>query len=91
MDLVTLIVSLAADRPSWRAGLYPEHTAILRMCRRPLSVAEISSYLRLPYSATAILIADLLTAGLVVDRKPVKVTWHDPDLLREVIHGLQRL
>lgn len=87
LDLVTLIVARSAGCP----GLYPEHRAILRMCRFPLSAAEISAHLRLPFSATAVLIADLLAAGLVVDRKPVRTAIPDPELLREVIRGLQRL
>ena len=33
---------------------------MLRLCRRPLSVAEVSAHLRLPFSATAVLVADLL-------------------------------
>ena len=87
LDLVTLIVATAP--PS--AGTFPEHAAILRMCRHPLSVAEISAHLRLPFSVTAVLITDLLTAGLAAERRPVKVGIPDPELLKEVIRGLRRL
>ena len=42
LDLVTMIV--ARDEPS--PTVQPEQAAILRLCRAPLSVAEISAYLR---------------------------------------------
>jgi hypothetical protein len=87
LDLVTLVVSTAAV-PS---GLFPEHTAILRLCAHPLSVAEISAYLRLPFSATAVLIDDLAQAELVVTRQPRNTATFDPRLIREVLLGLQRL
>ena len=88
LDLVTLIVSRCTARP----GMQPELAAILRMCQYPLSAAEISAYLRLPFSATAVLVADLLASGLVEERRPVKAaSLPDPKLLQEVIRGLQRL
>jgi len=87
LDLVTLVVSVSAT-PS---GLFPEHTSILRLCAHPLSAAEISAYLRLPFSAAAVLIDDLAQAGLVVTRQPRNSAAFDPRLIREVLHGLQRL
>lgn len=44
LDLVTLIVSLQEPK----VGMQPELAQILRICRSPLSVAEISAYLVLP-------------------------------------------
>jgi hypothetical protein len=88
VDLVTLIVSRSAPPPT----LQPEPAAILRMCSSPLSVAEISAYLRLPFSATAVLVADLVLAHLAEARAPVVVTTlPDPQLLEKVIHGLSKL
>ena len=99
LDLVTLVVSVGnrwQDRPGQLAssrhrGLFPEHLAILDFCRSPLSAAELSAYLRLPFSATAVLIEDLLAAGLVRTRVAVRITLPDPELLEEVLRGLQRL
>jgi hypothetical protein len=96
LDLVTLVVAVGAGGaigPARRPlGLFPEHTAILRLCRRPLSAAELSAHLRLPFSATAVLIDDLLCAGLVTARPPRQTALlPDPDLIREVLRGLQRL
>jgi len=87
LDLVTLIVAADSAPPS----LSPEQAAIMRLCRRPLSVAELSAHLRLPFSATAVLVADLLAAGLAVQRRPVRPAHVDPELLKQVINGLRRL
>ena len=99
LDLVTLVVAVgrrrqdraeqpASPRPR---GLFPEHLAILEVCRFPLSAAELSAHLRLPFSATAVLIEDLVAAGLVRTRVAVRTALPDPDLLEEVLRGLQRL
>lgn len=87
IDLVTLVVAAAAEG----AGRGPEQRAILRMCRAPLSAAECSAHLRLPFSATAVLIDDLVAARLVVTRAPRAQVLPDPELLQEVLRGLQRL
>jgi hypothetical protein len=62
------------------------------MCVAPLSVAEISAYLRLPFSVVTVLITDLLAAQLVQARAPiVRQKIPDRSLLEAVMHGLQRL
>jgi hypothetical protein len=88
LDLVTLIVSRSAPHP----GMQPEHAAILRICRAPLSVAEVSAYLGLPVSVVTVLLADLLAEDRVEARAPVPVAFlPDPALLQAVLHGLQKL
>jgi hypothetical protein len=91
LDLVTLVVS----RSTPEAGLTPEQAAIVRMCERPLSVAEISAYLALPFSAVGVLLADLLAAGQVDVREPRRTTRDigepDIEILKALIDGLQRL
>ncbi|GAA2480038.1 DUF742 domain-containing protein [Streptomyces sp. NPDC059506] len=88
LDLVTLVVSRSEPQP----GAQPEHTAIVRMCHYPLSVAEISAYLRLPASAVTVLLADLLADGRVEARAPIPAaSLPDAELLEAVMHGLQRL
>ena len=88
LDLVTLIVA----RGTPQRPVQPESAAILRMCRFPLSVAEISAYLRLPFSATAVLVADLVVAGLAEARAPLVATaLPDPELLKAVLYGLSKL
>ncbi|MFD4608616.1 DUF742 domain-containing protein [Streptomyces sp. NPDC058440] len=88
VDLVTLIVARTEPPPS----ATPEQVALVRLCAAPLSVAELSAYLGLPFSATTALITELLAAGLVQARTPiVRRAVPDRHLLEAVMHGLQRL
>ncbi|MBL7490803.1 DUF742 domain-containing protein [Frankia sp. AgB1.9] len=88
VDLVTLVVARAAARPE----MQPEHASILRMCHYPLSVAEISAYLRLPFSVVTILISDLLADSSVEVRATVHTAGiPDRELLEAVMYGLQKL
>ncbi|MFE7123362.1 DUF742 domain-containing protein [Streptomyces sp. NPDC057617] len=88
LDLVTMIV--ARDEPS--PAVQPEQAAILRLCRAPLSVAELSAYLSLPFSVVTVLLTELLATGLVESRAPVvRAALPDRSLLEAVMHGLQRL
>jgi hypothetical protein len=88
LDLVTLVVSRSTPQP----GMQPEHASILRMCQYPLSVAEISAYLRLPFSVVTVLIVDLLADHRVEARAPVRASsLPDPELIKAVMYGLQRL
>lgn len=88
VDLVTLVVA-CAEPPS---SATPEQTAVLRMCAAPLSVAEISAYLGLPFSVVTVLLTEMLAAELVQARAPiVRQQLPDRSLLEAVMHGLQRL
>ena len=65
---------------------------MLRLCKSPLSVAEISAYLSLPFSVVTVLLAELLAAELVQARAPVSAAaLPDRSLLEAVMHGLQKL
>ncbi|MEV5609897.1 DUF742 domain-containing protein [Streptomyces sp. NPDC052225] len=88
LDLVTLIVA-RADPPR---SATPEQVAVLRMCHTPLSTAEISAYLSLPFSVVTVLLGELLAAELVQARAPViRGATADRSLLEAVMHGLQKL
>ncbi|MFI7502129.1 DUF742 domain-containing protein [Streptomyces sp. NPDC049687] len=88
LDLVTLIVARAAPTSSSA----PEQTAVLRLCAAPLSVAEVSAYLGLPFSVVTVLLTEMLAAELVQARAPiVRQALPDRSLLETVMHGLQRL
>jgi hypothetical protein len=78
-----------ADPPS---SATPEETAVLRMCAAPLSVAEVSAYLGLPFSVVSVLLTEMLAAELVQARAPiVRQKLPDRSLLEAVMNGLQRL
>ena len=100
LDLVTLVVARPTPpghgAPGGAAGLRPELAAIRRMCARPLSVAEISAYLQLPFSVVSVLVGELLAAGLVrvrQTRAQQRQEAAEPDIatLKALIDGLQRL
>ncbi|GAA3993517.1 DUF742 domain-containing protein [Streptomyces sp. NBC_01352] len=88
LDLVTLIVARADPPPS----ATPEQAALLRLCTAPLSVAELSAYLSLPFSVVTVLLTELVTAELVTVRAPIiRQALADRSLLEAVMHGLQKL
>ncbi|SFC40714.1 DUF742 domain-containing protein [Streptomyces aidingensis] len=90
LGLVTLILSKAAPKP----GMSLEQASVLRLCRSPLSVAEITAHLKLPFSVVTVLLMDLLSEGNVEARSPApipKSAMPDRDILRRVIGALQSL
>ncbi|WP_406728370.1 DUF742 domain-containing protein [Streptomyces sp. GD-15H] len=89
LDLVTLIVARVENPPP---SATPEQAALLRLCAAPLSVAELSACLSLPFSVVTVLLTEMLTAELVQARAPiVRQALPDRSLLEAVMHGLQRL
>jgi hypothetical protein len=88
LDLVSLIVARHEPRP----GIPPEYADILRLCRNPTSIAEISSYLSLPFSAIAVLLADMVEREQVEVRAPLPAAHRrDTTLIKEVMNALERL
>lgn len=91
VDLVTLIVS--ESEPA--AGMQSEHVRILRLCRRPTAVVELSADLGLPVGVVKILLCDLLDTGAVTARHPGPSRSRDdlpsPELLKQVLLGLRNL
>jgi hypothetical protein len=70
----------------------PEQAAVLRLCVAPLSVAELSAYLSLPFSVVTVLLTEMLAAELVTARAPIaRQALPDRSILEAVMHGLQKL
>jgi len=90
-DLIAMVTSTRQTPPDpW--VLDPEHFSLLRLCRIPISVADLAADLDLPLGVVRILLADLRDRGLVTIRRPVApARLHDPRILREVADGLRRL
>jgi hypothetical protein len=91
-DLVSLIVTERDPVP----GMQSEHVKILGQCRNPMAVVEVSAVLGLPVSVVKVLLRDLLDQGsITVRRSPVTTTARaqlpDPDMLKQVLVGLQKL
>jgi hypothetical protein len=86
------IIATAASSSFPPPGTGPEHLAILELCVRPLSVAEISAKMRLPLGVIRVLLGDLLEHELIDVRRPA-ATNQTPNeqVLKEVLHGLKAL
>jgi hypothetical protein len=92
LDLVTLIVGRAEPE----AGMQSEHVRILRLCRTPVAVVEISADLGLPVGVVKILLSDLIRANKVTARHPssanrARTQLPDAAILRKVLVGLHNL
>lgn len=89
LDLIAMITSTRTMvHDPW--ALAPEHFSVLRLCRVPISVADLASDLNLPLGVVRILVGDLRERGLIAVRNPVS-RLRDPHILREVADGLRRL
>ena len=89
LQLTSLVVTQQHYDQLAGAGLDYEHRQILAWCQSPLSIAEISSHLRLPLSVAKILVVDLLERNLLALRSAAVAP--DVRVLRAVIDGIRRL
>jgi hypothetical protein len=90
LDVATQV--MIAHRLTDRIGLEPEHIAILELCLRPQSVAELAAYVNLPLMVVMVLIGDLIERGDVVIDSPARITEPpDRDILQAVLDGIRAL
>ncbi|MBP2705549.1 DUF742 domain-containing protein [Microbispora sp. RL4-1S] len=90
-DLISLAVTI---RPATgnEIGLDPEHVAIVRLCRRPLSVAEIAAHMDLPAGIVRVLLNDLFDRGFVAVQQPQpEMDVLDERMYKAVLDGLRAL
>ncbi|MCW7943769.1 multi-component regulatory system-3 [Streptomyces hygroscopicus] len=64
-DLMTMVVATGATP---RSNLGLDHTHVLELCRRPVTVAEIAGLTRMPATVIKVLLSDLVERGAVVTR-----------------------
>ncbi|MBB6119383.1 DUF742 domain-containing protein [Nocardiopsis algeriensis] len=89
LDLITIVV---AARGRQEQVAEPEREAILRLCGRPISVAEISARLDIPLTVVRVILGDLLADGDIRTRAAVPVTQlPDKKVLQAVLDGIRRL
>ncbi|MEU3019321.1 DUF742 domain-containing protein [Nocardiopsis sp. NPDC007018] len=89
LDLITIVMAARErdDRPR-----DPELQAILTLCRRPISVAEISARLDIPLTVVKVLLGDLVAQGDVHTRAAMPVTQlPEKKVLQAVLDGIRRL
>jgi hypothetical protein len=89
-DLIALIVAIQ-PASAVAAELGPEQAAIIELCERPTSVAEISAHLDLPVGIVRVLLGDLLDSGFILTREPRRTTTANEPVLRAVISGLRSI
>lgn len=94
-NVISLVLATAASA-SLDVGMGPEHLAIVRMCQRPLSVAEVAAHLDLPLGTVRVLLGDLLERKLVQVREPQPATSYsdglpDNSVFEAAINGLRAL
>lgn len=90
---VETLVSTGHLAPDAADSAAAEHHAIVVLCERPHSVAEVAALLSLKLGVARVLLADLIDSGwLRVHRNPAPA-GHTPDLtlLQRVREGLYRL
>jgi len=92
LDLSTQVMTIRAEEDV-PGGLGPEHVAIVRLCRKPMSIAEIAAYVKIPLGVVRVLCGDLVDRGLVITRSPIHNRAKAPDLetLQAVLDGLIKL
>lgn len=91
LDMLTLV--MAAPYPPRLRRAEPEYADIVRLCRLPQSVAEISAVLALPLAVTKILVGDLIGEGQLDFRAPAHTDADpgDPAVLRAILDGIRKL
>ncbi|MEV6767160.1 DUF742 domain-containing protein [Nocardia sp. NPDC051030] len=90
LHLDTWIVDVARGTTLSRPE--PEYAAIVRLCRNPLSVAEVSAHLHLPLTLTKVLIGDLIDDGRLQFREPPGTDGDtDMGVLHAVLAGIRAL
>ncbi|QOC91232.1 DUF742 domain-containing protein [Micromonospora craniellae] len=90
-DLISLVTATRTD-VSPEIGLGPEHLAIVGLCQRIQSVAEIAAHLDLPVGTVRVLLGDLVARSLVRIREPhTTVGLPDHSIFEAVINGLRAL
>ncbi|HYZ36623.1 MAG TPA: DUF742 domain-containing protein [Pseudonocardiaceae bacterium] len=89
LEMTTLVVAVSTDR---HVNVDREYAHILQMCRRPLSVAEVSATLTLPLGVVKVLLSDLIDWGLIIFRSPPRTSEiPQMELLQAVLDGIRKL
>jgi Protein of unknown function (DUF742) len=89
-DLISMILATAPAGVS--ADLGPEAISIIRLCRTPLSVAEIAAHLDLPSGTVKVILGDLLGREMIRASSPMPGAEASAEpVLEAVMHALRSL
>ncbi|KUP95723.1 DUF742 domain-containing protein [Thermobifida cellulosilytica] len=91
LDMISVVIAVRSEVDD--LSLEPEQLAILDLCRRPLSVAEVAARLDIPVAVVKVLMGDLIARGHMLARAPYTVQHPvvGRDVLQAVLDGIQRL
>ncbi|MEV6236951.1 DUF742 domain-containing protein [Lentzea sp. NPDC051838] len=74
------------------SALSVEHLEIMKMCRKPLSVAEVAAYLHAPLVVAKVLLSDLIQRGDVITSDASRMAVApDRNLLQKVLDGVRAI
>ena len=88
--LIDVVIATNA-RPSEHFRPGPEHRRILRLCRRPTPIVDLTSEIDLPLGVVRVLLGDLTSEGMLRVLSTQKQPLTDQRLLRMVLDGLESL
>ncbi|WP_051579993.1 DUF742 domain-containing protein [Pseudonocardia acaciae] len=90
---VETLVSTSAHGLDHVAWLGLEQRSVVELCRRPRSVAEVASVLRLPWGSTRGLLVEMAEQGLVTVHRSIAASGGIPDLawMERVLSGLREI
>jgi len=91
LDLVAIVVAAPGVAGKGPTGLSPELRKILRLCRQPVTVADVVADTALPLGVVRVLLADLLVQGRLKVVPPQADERPRAGLLEEVLQGLRAL
>ncbi|RZQ59467.1 DUF742 domain-containing protein [Amycolatopsis suaedae] len=93
LDMITLVVAMRSAAEC--VTMDPEYAQIIRLCQRPLSVAEVAARVDLPLPVVKVLLGDLIEDGHMLYRT---ATVADPvterpnkHVLQAVLDGIRKL
>lgn len=74
------------------SALSVEHLEIMKLCRKPLSVAEVAAYLHAPLVVAKVLLSDLIQRGDVITSDASRMAVApDRTLLQKVLDGVRAI
>jgi Protein of unknown function (DUF742) len=93
VEMQTVVVSAAEAEVSPGPGptRTVEHARIVELCRKPHSVAELAAGLRVPLGVARVLVADLLSSGLLATGPSAPQQATDVPFLERLIAGVAAL
>jgi hypothetical protein len=88
--LIDLVMAVSSPSPELRR-LAPEHKSLLKLCRGPVTVADLASEVDLPLGVVRVLLGDLRDGGLISVVGSNSELTREESVMRSVLDGLRAL